>query len=237
MYKILVGVFSAHLAVGVVCADGIGGDGVNDSTFDTTLSFNQTEGFATDKISLESGGGSGWYIIPKVGVNLIQDLDLTLNGATVGKISYDSGLTLGLSLGVELTESFSLQLDAGYMKNSIDTVDVLGVFATSVSVDTEQIPIMFNGIWTGSSSENTPYFGIGVGTIRGATSGSLTIAGVPLVITEDPEWAFAWQLKVGMVFNLSPTSDLDIGYSFMRVNYDDADVNNHTIHAGLSFRF
>ena len=204
-----------------------------EASFNTTLGFDRT----SDRIALQEGGSSGWYIIPKVGVNLPSDSDIPSVLGTVN-VKFDAGLSLGLALGMELTKSFALQVDAGYMSNSVDSLQVQGVNATQVSVDVEQIPIMFSGIWSNMSHRNKPYFGLGVGMSRvELQSGSFTAGGVPIVIIPTHDWTFAYQIMAGMQFNLSHSSDINIGYRFMHASYDLGDVDNHTFHLGLSFRF
>jgi len=238
MKVFLVTAVGISMASGVVCAQ-THEYSSDSASYNTTIQMDKSGAGISrkgERISLEDDGGSGMYIVPKIGLNLIPDTGYVTTLGTVNA-SADTGISLGLSIGKEISDSFAIELDVGYLHNSVSSIDILGIAATQVSVDFEQIPILLNAIWSNSSHKSKPYFGLGVGTVRGELTGNFTAGGVPLFIIPDSEWAFSFQVMAGMSFPISDSSDLTIGYRFMQVNYDDADVNNHTIQCGIEFRF
>lgn len=232
MYKILVVTMGVCITTNYVFANN-DEFGLEKASFDTSLSFDDS----TNRLSLEEEGGSGWYMIPKIGVNLPGDV----NDSGLS-FEFQSGLSLGLAVGFELTDTFALQLEAGYMKNDVNRIsDSTGFGVTpeslGASVELTQVPILISGVWTNSSKRSRPYFGVGIGAINGKMAERFTINGIAYSV-EDDEWALAYQAEAGMRFHWSYSSDLIVGYRFMHAAYSDgADMNNHTIHVGWSFKF
>ena len=159
------------------------------------------------------------------------------------KADFDSGLAIGLAIGVEMSDSFSLQFDIGYMKNDVDTLKLDGIGIDPAlfggSLELEQMPIMFSAIWNGSGSNIQPYAGFGLGTTHGELTLDLdaTLLGTAVSTSED-EWAFTYQALAGIKFELSPSADMSIDYRFLHADYGDgSDLDNHTIGMGVQFRF
>jgi len=223
------------LATGIANADTTEVNSDNASEFTSAISFGAME----ERVQLDSE--SAWYIVPKIGMNLPGEMG---NNAVPGlKLEFDSGLSIGLAIGVEMSNSFSLQFDIGYMKNEVDTVklDGLGVDPALFggSLEMEQMPIMLSAIWTGSSSNMQPYAGFGLGTTHGELTLNLddTLLGTAVSASSD-EWAFTYQALAGVKFELSPSADMTIDYRFLHADYSDgSDLDNHTIGMGVQFRF
>jgi opacity protein-like surface antigen len=209
---------------------------------DNALEFNSKISFGEMEERVQLDSESAWYIVPKVGINLPGDMGIGPAADGI-KVDFDSGLSIGLAIGVEMSNNFSLQFDIGYMKNDVDTLKIDGVGIDPAlfggSMEMEQMPIMLSAIWNGSGSNIQPYAGFGLGTTHGEFSVDLdaTLFGTPLTYSED-EWAFTYQAIAGIKFELSPSADMSIDYRFLHADYDGgSDLDNHTISLGLQFRF
>ncbi|MBC8309762.1 MAG: outer membrane beta-barrel protein [Planctomycetes bacterium] len=188
-----------------------------------------------DRITLGDSGDNSWYIMPNAGLNLLGDFnDNNL------EITYDTGYTVGLSIGKEINPGFRMQLDIAHMKNDLDSIFI--TLAGGVSVDTDgaeitQTSFVLNAIWEPRSHDRLfPHFGLGVGAIKGDYS----VAQLPIGFSDllDISWAFALQVKAGFTFEISHSSELTVGYQFLHAHYDsDLDLNNNLVTLGMEFRF
>jgi hypothetical protein len=98
----------------------------------------------------EDGSSNGWYITPNGGFNFVSDIK------TQGiKGKFNTGFSIGLGIGKEISKDFALQFDAGYMKNDLGTITVetTGVeVPLGGSIELKQMPLMLNAIWSNKSS-------------------------------------------------------------------------------------
>jgi opacity protein-like surface antigen len=188
-----------------------------------------------NRITLDDTGKSGWYIAPNFGINLLGDF----NNDNLA-ITYDTGYSLGLSIGKEINPGFRMQLDIAQIKNDLKSVFVQlagGVVVPVVDAKITQTPIILNAIWEPRGHDRLfPYIGLGVGAIKGDYSvESLSGAFESLL---DIGWAFAIQVKAGIKIELSHSSDFNIGYQFLHAHYSaDLDLNNNLVTMGFEFRF
>lgn len=192
------------------------------TSYDTSLSFLKKE-----RIAMSSGASSsGWYFAPHVGMNLIS------NTATEGfTIKFDHGISFGGGFGVEIQQDLAFQFDFGYIRNDVDEIINDSTNTTSApDIEYTQMPFIFNLIWTPANQPDLqPYFGLGIGAIRGKYESNA-------FISSDEEWALAGRIQLGLQIDLSTTSNLSVGYKFTLANYDDS-IDNHTVGIGFQFRF
>jgi len=204
---------------------------------DNSNSQNQPSAIANpqDRITLDDTGKSGWYIAPNLGLNLISEFnDNNL------QISYKDGFAYGASIGKEVNPGFRLQLDVGHMKNDLDRVFVRlagGVNVPVTDAKITQTPIIMNAIWEPRGHGRLfPSLGLGIGAIKG----DYAVADLPVAFEDLLEigWAFALQVKVGLTYELSHSSSMNIGYQFLHAHYEsDLDINNNLITFGFTFQF
>ncbi|MDP7004903.1 MAG: porin family protein [Phycisphaerales bacterium] len=187
------------------------------------------------RIPLSEDREAGWYIIPKFGLNIIDNF----NDANL-KISYDSGYSYGVAVGKELDPGFRIQLDFSHTKNDLDSVFVElagGVVVPVTDAKISQTPIILSAIWEPTGHDRFfPYFGLGVGGIKGKYS----VSDLPMAFEDilDIGWAFALQAKVGFNYEITNSSSISVGYDFTHAHYHrDRDINNHTVHVGLQIKF
>ena len=188
-----------------------------------------------ERITLDDTGNSGWYIAPNFGINLLSDFnDNNL------EIKYDTGYSYGISIGKEVNPGFRIQLDLAHMKNDLNRVFVNlagGVNVPVTDAKITQTPIILNAIWEPRGHGRLfPYIGLGAGVIKGKYS----VADLPPAFIDllDIGWAFALQVKVGIKYELSHSSNVSFGYQFLHAHYNsDLDLNNNVISIGLEFKF
>lgn len=192
------------------------------SEYKTTISFAKES-----RIYLEAGRNDGWYVAPNIGYNII------VNTATEGVlIDFTEGLSLVCGFGVELKSGLAFQFDFGYIKNDVDRITVEATDVTSEpDIEFTQIPFMFNLIWTPSNQPDIfPYFGIGIGTIRGKYEPNAFVG-------SDAQWAIAGQLRLGFHMEFAGSSTVSFGYQFTLAKYDEDDIDNHTLVLGFQFKY
>ena len=187
----------------------------------TALSFLNEE-----RIAFDAQGGGGWYFAPHVGMNIISD-----TGTQGFTVNFSNGISFGGGFGIELEQDLAFQFDFGYIRNDVDrmTNDGTGI-ASAPDIEFTQIPLIANLIWSPANQPDMkPYFGLGLGAIRGKYESNA-------FISSDAEWALAIRVQVGAQIDLSTTSNLSIGYQFTFAQYDD-NIDNHTVGLGFQFRF
>ena len=118
--------------------------------------------------------------------------------------------------------------------------------ADSGSAEFEQTALMLSAIWDwdpapGRYFDNQtetlrPYIGLGIGQVESDVSVDFTLDGTSYSIS-DSEWDAAYQAIAGFRVDLSPTSDLQIGYRYLNVDTDYGNVISHTISVGFGIKF
>jgi opacity protein-like surface antigen len=238
MNILLVMSVSFCMTTGVVCAatNEFSSDGAN---FNSSLSFDQNE----NRISLESDGGSGWYIVPKLGMSMVDSVNYPAGSFAIDtptNFSFDNGLFFGAGIGFEISKGFRFQFDATLQKNDLNLgtallwVDTGGV--VGITGDVQQTPLIFSLIWEGDH-ELKPHIGANIGSTNVEASLTLTDDGVFVGSIEDSEWALTYGLNLGFSVELSPSSDLSFDYRYLHVDYSDEPLDNHNVGVGFSFRF
>ena len=219
----------------------------DDSGFNTELSFAQDE-----MVELQND----WYIIPNVGMISIVDFRGIFLGDSIG-VEFDRGTTYGFSIGKRTSDSFRWQFEYSNITNEIDTVNVNGtdfavnalanaLGADSGSAEFEQTALMLSAIWDwdpapcryfdNKSDTLRPYIGLGIGQVKSRVTVDFTLQATPYSIS-DAEWDAAYQAVAGFRVDLSPTSDLQIGYRYLNVDTDYGNVISHTISVGFGIKF
>ena len=195
----------------------------------------RASGPAQDRITLDDTGQSGWYIAPNFGLNLVSEF----NDDEL-QISYKDGNSYGISIGKEVNPGFRMQLDIAHIKNELDRVFVKlagGINVPVTDAKITQTPIILNAIWEPRGHGRLfPSLGLGVGAIKGKYS----VADLPPAFIDLLQigWAFALQVKIGVTYELSHSSSVNLGYQFLHAHYEsDLDINNNLITFGFEFRF
>jgi opacity protein-like surface antigen len=196
---------------------------------------------------------SNWYIGISAGP---QWRDSAKDEA--GETTFETGFAVNGFIGHRFN-NFSVEGEIFYMVNDNDTTDPAG---PAIGKEDSSGDVDFNGFFanvyynfTIKNSKFKPYLGGGLGShkvsINGLTTDSLRNLppeyGGPVVVYAESNWAFAYQLRVGSSYVLSPKTEVLLGYRYLNgseleFNLSDGssihpDVGVHSIEAGFRVNF
>ena len=172
----------------------------------------------------DSGTSAGPYLTLDGGVNIMQDVTVESRGFS-DKVKMDTGFRVGLIAGFNLNEWAALELESGFLYNSVKDSDTwLGT-----------VPVLGNVVFRlENASGFVPYIGAGAG-------GAYTM--VRDGGADDSDFVFAYQGKIGVAYQISPCMALDVGYKFFGTaeqkydNFKLTDIYNHYIGISLTWKF
>ena len=146
---------------------------------------------------------SGWFVTGDAGPSFVHDLNVSSSGPfSLGpptRISFRTGVRLDLDGGYRFDDSWALEMEAGYIYNSVKFSNG----GTSASTALHQVPLLLNGIYTLPFKWPVrPYVGAGLGGVVSTLTGSADANG-------------AGQLLAGLKFQLSPRWDIGLGYKLL----------------------
>lgn len=184
------------------------------------------------------------YIRTDVGASLVPDIGLKNLPAIPGgfgisnlDVSVDTGVAWTIEAGLKLTDYLAVEVQTGYVRNSIDSVsggqfvappfDPIPIIGGSGRF--EQVPILANVLFHVPLIEEESGLGAmrlelggGIGAIQ--VSGRMTAEAGPdptaalegLTMSFDgSDWVFGYQGTVALLWDLSPNVDIGIRYRFM----------------------
>jgi opacity protein-like surface antigen len=184
---------------------------------------------------------SGIYFGLDAGIALQEDVDIespTLGSGTV-EVEFDAGLRFDFIGGFRFTDSVALELQAGYVFNSVDLVGGLDPSDVGIDLDLHQIPFTANLIYTFPlESRFKPFVGGGAG-------GSVAVAvGESSGETDtDDAFGFAYQGLAGFRFQVTDRVHLGLVYKFLGTtgyefdDFETDDTFNHMVGLSLSCTF
>jgi opacity protein-like surface antigen len=185
----------------------------------------------------------GFYVNANAGVNIMQDVTSSAGGLT-GKISTRPGVRVGASVGymVPLASktSVGLEFEVGALVNTLDKRSVTG-FGGSVSDDLNgyyyQLPFIANGVLV---CHAVPKWAFYIGGGGGGVYSRLHVHEINgfHVDSDADETDPAFQAMAGVRYQLTPGSEVGLGYKFLGVFVRDTDmVSNHAVVATYTFHF
>jgi OmpA-OmpF porin, OOP family len=171
-----------------------------------------------------------WYVRGELGGSVGGKVDV--NGAGGGEFDLDNGLVVGVAVGSSLGQGLRTEVELVYLDNDVSIpssssdVKVTGLFG-NVAYDFD---LGTPGV--------TPYVGAGIGYAKTEHSNPLT---------RDDDSNFAWQLKGGVGFEISPGVTLDANYRYLnapdfsgrRIGGGasvEADTDAHVLSVGVRYR-
>lgn len=172
------------------------------------------------------------YVNADAGGIFQQDGDFHQTGAPTFSTTFNPGLRTDIALGYNLTKSFAVELEPGFMWNSVDTLDGYGL-GPGDSIDLYSIPVLANLVYKFETHNAwTPYVGVGVGANIGIFDGSLHGSSF-----QDTDVAFAYQAEAGLKYSFTDHVAVGLAYKFYGTtdqNYDLQTAVNYTDHASFS---
>lgn len=188
----------------------------------------------------------GFYFSADAGVSLAQPVDLKkfvipLSGV---EVKFDPGFRVGVAGGYNITDFIGVELETGYMYNSVKSVGDVGNVDASLS----HIPLMANVVlrYDKPNCKWVPYGGAGAG---GDVS-ILNLDQVAGVDGTDSSIVFAWQAFAGVRYKLNDAMSIGAGYKFYSSSAASWDVsgfgsdsikigkaNVHSITAAFNWKF
>jgi len=208
------------------------------------LVFITTSAHAADK---------GMYVSGNVGLSLVPELDQNIVGfPTFASVNLDPGFIIGGALGYNLGD-FRFEGEISYRTN--DTDDGTTVFLPStapVDGDISALSFMVNGFYDFHSPNFplVPYLGVGLGIAN--IDADITIPSLsPLAVVDDSATVAAFQLMVGLGYNINPTTTLTFDYRYFVTEDPEfscgpalvcvadlqSDYSNHSFNFGARFMF
>jgi len=172
-----------------------------------------------------------FYVSGGLGMAYAADADIDVAGAT--EVESDLGYMVRGAIGHQFEGGFRLETEASLRSNGIDKIN--GVDATG---DVDIQAVMVNAIFDIDTQSNMkPYIGLGGG------AAAVTYDGVN-VATDTGDTAHAWQLMLGLGFEMDPNTTLSVGYRYFDVgeveigNFNmDVDHASHDFEVGMRFNF
>jgi len=183
-------------------------------------------------------GGQGSYVGAGIGINLLNDSDVSNSPGS--EIAYDPGIALGLTLGYDYG-CVRMEGEIGYLKNDIDETTASGI-TTDYGGDVETWCFMLNLLYDFEmNTAFTPYAGGGIGfaqvDMNDLSFGAFSIG-------NDDDTVFAYQVQLGIGYAVSDTLMLDVNYRYFvtdDANLDESgleiDYNSHKLSAGMRLSF
>jgi opacity protein-like surface antigen len=185
----------------------------------------------------------GVYAAIGGGVSFAQDTDYSDQGVSI-TAEFDTGFLVGGAIGYQL-QAFRFEGEFTYLQNSVDK---LSAFGLSAGADGDQsVMAGLANVYFDFDTQTpwTPYVGGGLGVANVAINDA-SVMGIPLV--DDDDSAFAYQVKAGVGYRFSPTTDFTAGYRFFGT--DDVSLNTadgesitadgpltHNFEVGIRYRF
>jgi opacity protein-like surface antigen len=196
----------------------------------------------------------GFYVSAGVGLNLLQDLDISRNpaaGSGSGQANMNPGGVGTVALGWGYGFGIRAELEANLRSNDVDRFGGFGgaVNGAPSSGTVRQYGAMLNGWWDFDFGWPViPTIGVGVGyawlDIENLRAGSLRAI-------DDTRGNFAYQLMTGLLYPFGQSGQLSatLEYRFFSILGDDfkvsgtsgtaniADTLNHSVMVGLRYSF
>ncbi|MEM9168058.1 MAG: outer membrane beta-barrel protein [Pseudomonadota bacterium] len=165
----------------------------------------------------------GLYGKVSIGVAAVTDADQSQTVAPAGGAAtaipgresvFDNSLAIGGAVGFKYPSGFRTELEYRFTSNAYESVDIDGVTTAVVQPpiddDVNAHILMSNVIYDfDNDTRFTPFIGVGVG---GARVTNFMDTGFDAA----SDWAFAYQAKAGLTYDLSPTLKLSAEINYLR---------------------
>jgi opacity protein-like surface antigen len=199
----------------------------------------------------ESSIKDGMYARGSLGISILEDSN---NKGSVLDIENETenGFVLSGALGYEVKKNIRLELEVNYRDNGEDSLTIANAgsftgLSTNADGDVRNLSAMVNGYYdfknVTSNEKLTPYLTGGIGLAR--VDADVTSNGTQIV--DDNDTVFAYQLGIGVGYDINDKTTLDFGYRYFGTQDPDltdasgadfeSEYSNHAILAGVRYDF
>lgn len=175
-------------------------------------------------VSSASGRAGDWkenlYINADAGGIFQQDAIFNENGWS-STAAFNPGARIDLAVGYHLSDSLAVELEPGFMWNSVDSLNGFSLGQLGQNVDLYSIPVLANLVFNFPTQGGwTPYVGIGAGANISIFDGN-----TPRASYNDTAVAFAYQAEAGVKYAFSYCALFGIAYKFLGTTDQDYSFN------------
>jgi opacity protein-like surface antigen len=187
-----------------------------------------------------------WYVRADLGHSVEGSADISAGAPIGGDVPLEGAIMGSAGIGYTLGNGWRIEGELARRENDLETAPLLdpggSIGATS---------LMLNAYYDfGGDGAFTPYVGAGIGAASVQVDASFTPPLSPVGV-DDEATVLAYQVMAGVAISLSPSLDLDVGYSYfaapsievtgaappvLSVPFE-VDLSHHAIKAGLRWSF
>jgi len=153
---------------------------------------------------------SNLYFVEDAGAIFQQDTTLRQTTTPAYTATFHPGVRGDMMMGANLNDTLALELELGFMWNSMDKVGGVSLSSIDQSLDMYSVPVLANLVCRiPTKSAWTPYLGIGAGAnvgIMDFKDSGLTYA--------DADVAPAFQAEAGLKYSFSQHAAIGVAYKF-----------------------
>ncbi|MEQ1864447.1 MAG: OmpA family protein [Micropepsaceae bacterium] len=168
---------------------------------------------------------NGWYVGLEAGANWIQDADVVLDDVQPNKFSFDTGWAAFGTVG-HAWNNFRVELEIGYRDNKFDKFDGGESGLLPLDGKFNEFSQMLNVVYDWSAFGKWGLF-VGAGAGGDFISYEQDSTHNPTLLHDDA-WVFAWQALAGVNYELTPNTDLFVGYRYFNANEPEFSVPSHS---------
>ncbi|MFZ0257798.1 MAG: outer membrane beta-barrel protein [Gammaproteobacteria bacterium] len=185
----------------------------------------------------------GWYVFAGVGPSYTEDVSGSV-GSVPLREGYGTGFMGHGGTGYQVGP-YRLEGEIAYAQLPVDQVTLGGIQGASGGDRSTLAGLANFYVDFDTTTRWVPYAGAGIGA---ANIGLNNISASPTVVLDDSNTVFVFQLKGGVAYTVSPSTQVSVGYRFFSADDPELkDINGlevssegsqlHTLEAGLRYRF
>ena len=204
-------------------------------------------------VGAQAGFADHLYLDVAAGPAFLQNPTVQSSPYTGGQMDFDTGVRGDITLGYNICRSFAVELDAGVIWSSVNSITGNSLSTASASADLYQVPLMVNAIYNVPlKGKLKPYIGAGIGVAIGIFD-STGVPGLYFPVAggskdfNATDTVFAYQVEVGLKYLLGKHAELGLAYKFFGTTGYTWNANNsplkvdgiitHAVTASFDWRF